>query len=72
MSNKIIELTSGMTFLYTPTGVKFKIKKVTDKNVSWYTGHIYPSAYNKKVMRMTHTSKRIFLEGIAKGLYIIE
>lgn len=65
------DLKKGQVFIFTETGVKFKIEKVTDKRVSWYTGYARNSAYNKRIERMAWVSKSTFIEGINTKVYVL-
>lgn len=63
-------LKPGTSITFTPTGREFKLAKVTDKMVSWYTS-IHKGGSGKNILKMASTSLRIFNEGIAEGTYII-
>lgn len=70
-TENIYNLEKGTEFIFVPTGVKFKIEKVTDKNVSWYVGFEYKGGMGKNTLKMATQSLKRTNEGIAKGTYIL-
>lgn len=68
---KATELQPNQKVKFTPTGVVFTIKKVTEKRISWWLGFVTKSGHGINNLRSTSTSIRIFQQGIDDGTYII-
>lgn len=49
----------------------FKLAKVTETRVSWYTGHVSKGGQGKNELRMASTSLQLFNKGIENGAYTI-
>jgi hypothetical protein len=69
---KATEIKAGQKFEFTPTNVVFEIANVTDKRISWYTGHAHKSGWGVNTMRMAWTSIKRFQSGIDNGTYIVK
>lgn len=49
---KAAQLTPGTKVTFTPTGMQFEIAKVTDKNISWYTGFNFKGGNGQNNLKM--------------------
>lgn len=68
---KATELQPGQKIKFTPTGVTFQIKHVTEKRISWWLGFIAKGGHGINELRATSTSIRLFQQGIDNGTYEI-
>jgi hypothetical protein len=68
---KASQLTPGTKVTFTPTGMQFEIAKVTDKNISWYTGFNFKGGNGQNNLKMAWCSVKSFQKGIDSGSYII-
>lgn len=72
---KASEIQKGMTIIYTSNDYpqfnnEFVVENVTDKRISWFTGH--PTRSNKNIMKMAWVTKKQFQSGLDSGAYKIK
>lgn len=64
-------LKPGTELIFTRTGKKLRLEKVTDKNVSWYVGFEYKGGCGRNILKMATQTLKTTNQGIADGTYLI-